>query len=81
MARIRPGCAGWTSRGRKSLTIGDLSIDVAGHSVKRGSETIQLTPLEFDLLNAWPRSRGRCSLVRCCSSRSGATGTRRTPGW
>ena len=34
----------------EGLTIGDISIDVAGHSVTRGSEQINLTPLEFDLL-------------------------------
>ena len=32
------------------LQIGDVSIDVAGHSVKRGGASINLTPLEFDLL-------------------------------
>ncbi len=39
----------------ESLTIGDLSIDVAGHSVRRSEEQIQLTPLEFDLLVALAR--------------------------
>ena len=34
----------------ESLTIGDLAIDVAGHSVTRGEQTLALTPLEFDLL-------------------------------
>jgi two-component system, OmpR family, response regulator MtrA len=34
----------------EGLTIGDISIDVAGHSVTRGGEPINLTPLEFDLL-------------------------------
>jgi two-component system, OmpR family, response regulator MtrA len=34
----------------EGLTIGDVSIDVAGHSVTRGDESINLTPLEFDLL-------------------------------
>ncbi|KRE92973.1 two-component system response regulator [Nocardioides sp. Soil774] len=34
----------------EGLTIGDISIDVAGHSVTRGGEQINLTPLEFDLL-------------------------------
>lgn len=37
------------------LTIGDLSVDVAGHAVRRGNEIIQLTPLEFDLLVALAR--------------------------
>jgi two-component system response regulator MtrA len=34
----------------EALTIGDLSIDVAGHSVTRDGQQINLTPLEFDLL-------------------------------
>jgi two-component system response regulator MtrA len=37
------------------LSIGDVTIDVAGHSVKRDSEPISLTPLEFDLLVALAR--------------------------
>src|SRR2546429_9908197 len=37
------------------LQIGDVVIDVAGHSVKRDSETLNLTPLEFDLLVALAR--------------------------
>jgi two-component system response regulator MtrA len=32
------------------VEIGDLVIDVAGHSVTRGDAAISLTPLEFDLL-------------------------------
>ncbi len=39
----------------ESLTIGDLSIDVAGHTVRRGDEQLLLTPLEFDLLVALAR--------------------------
>ena len=39
----------------ESLTIGDLSIDVIGHSVKRDEKEISLTPLEFDLLLALAR--------------------------
>ncbi len=34
------------------LKVGDLVIDVAGHEVRRGSELINLTPLEFELLVA-----------------------------
>jgi two-component system response regulator MtrA len=37
------------------LTIGDLDIDVAGHSVRREGESILLTPLEFDLLTTLAR--------------------------
>jgi two-component system, OmpR family, response regulator MtrA len=36
----------------ETITIGDLSIDVAGHAVTRDSSQILLTPLEFDLLVA-----------------------------
>ena len=34
----------------EGLTIGDVTIDVAGHSVTRDGAPINLTPLEFDLL-------------------------------
>lgn len=37
------------------LRIGDLVIDVDGHTVKRDSTAIPLTPLEFDLLLALAR--------------------------
>ena len=37
------------------LTVRDISIDVAGHEVRRGDEVIALTPLEFDLLVALAR--------------------------
>ncbi|MCH8628285.1 MtrAB system response regulator MtrA [Arsenicicoccus piscis] len=37
------------------LSIGDLAIDVAGHTVRRGEEVLNLTPLEFDLLVALAR--------------------------
>ena len=39
----------------ETLTIGDLTIDVAGHSVTRDGQPINLTPLEFDLLLALAR--------------------------
>jgi two-component system response regulator MtrA len=39
----------------EGLQIGDLSIDVAGHSVKRDGKPLSLTPLEFDLLVALAR--------------------------
>lgn len=37
------------------LTIGDITLDVAGHNVTRGGKAISLTPLEFDLLVALAR--------------------------
>ncbi|MCL6423942.1 response regulator transcription factor [Brachybacterium sp. JHP9] len=45
-ARVRRSEAPTTER----LSIGDLSIDVDGHEVRRGEEIIALTPLEFELL-------------------------------
>jgi two-component system response regulator MtrA len=39
----------------EQLEIGDLTIDVAGHSVRRDGVVIPLTPLEFDLLVALAR--------------------------
>lgn len=34
----------------ESLRVGDLTIDVSAHEVRRGNQPIPLTPLEFDLL-------------------------------
>ena len=39
----------------ENLRVGDLSISVDGHSVKREGHPIPLTPLEFDLLLALAR--------------------------
>lgn len=39
----------------ETVTIGDLTIDLAAHSVARDGEAISLTPLEFDLLLALAR--------------------------
>lgn len=39
----------------ETLQIGDLEIDVAGHSVRRDGRSIGLTPLEFDLLTCLAR--------------------------
>ncbi|CAB4331023.1 MAG: response regulator [Actinobacteria bacterium] len=41
------------------LAIGDLSIDVTAHEVRRGANVIQLTRLEFDLLVALAKDPGR----------------------
>ncbi|MBW9204883.1 response regulator transcription factor [Mumia sp. zg.B53] len=38
------------------LAVGDLEIDVRGHVVRRGSQELSLTPLEFDLLVCLARS-------------------------
>jgi two-component system response regulator MtrA len=50
VARIRARVRRNEQSAQESLTIGDLAIDVAGHTVTRAAEPINLTPLEFDLL-------------------------------
>src|SRR5699024_2111748 len=50
VARIRPRVRRNDAPTNETLTLGDLSIDVAGHSVTRAAEPINLSPLEFDLL-------------------------------
>ncbi len=50
VARLRARIRRTEDPGFGTLQIGDLTIDVAGHSVKRGDAVIPLTPLEFDLL-------------------------------
>ncbi|MGA8210148.1 MAG: MtrAB system response regulator MtrA [Nocardioidaceae bacterium] len=50
VARIRARVRRYEEPAPEVLTIGDLSIDVAGHTVTRTGEAIGLTPLEFDLL-------------------------------
>ena len=50
IARIRARMRQFEEAPPETLTIGDLSIDVAGHRVTRADEELSLTPLEFDLL-------------------------------
>ena len=55
VARVRARLRRGDEPEPEKLTIGDLSIDVAGHSVTREGRPISLTPLEFDLLLALAR--------------------------
>lgn len=41
------------------LVVGDLEIDVTGHTVKRDGVALSLTPLEFDLLVCLARKPGQ----------------------
>ncbi|HEV8054889.1 MAG TPA: MtrAB system response regulator MtrA [Nocardioidaceae bacterium] len=50
VARVRARVRHFDETAPESLTIGNLTIDVAGHTVKRDGDPISLTPLEFDLL-------------------------------
>ncbi|MGJ9402319.1 MtrAB system response regulator MtrA [Arthrobacter sp. KK5.5] len=55
IARVRARLRIGEKHAPETLKIADLTIDVAGHSVTRGSEHLSLTPLEFDLLVALAR--------------------------
>jgi two-component system response regulator MtrA len=50
VARVRARLRRTEDPKPETLEVGDVSIDVAGHSVHRDSKSISLTPLEFDLL-------------------------------
>ena len=52
VARIRTRLRPTPDAPTGSLTVGDVSLDVAGHEVRRGDDRINLTPLEFELLLA-----------------------------
>jgi two-component system, OmpR family, response regulator MtrA len=59
VARIRARLRRTESAPNEMIEVGDLSIDVAEHTVKRGDEEISLTPLEFDLLLQMARKPGQ----------------------
>ena len=50
VARVRARLRRFDEPAPETLDIGDLTVDVAGHTVKRDGKPISLTPLEFDLL-------------------------------
>ena len=52
VARVRTRLRPTPAETGGDLSIGDLTIDVAGHEVRRGETRINLTPLEFELLLA-----------------------------
>ncbi len=47
------------AEGEPSIEVDGLQIDLAARVVRRGGEPIHLTPIEFDLLRALARNRGR----------------------
>lgn len=55
VARVRARLRRGDDVETESLQLGDLTIDVSGHVVKRDGAPILLTPLEFDLLVALAR--------------------------
>jgi two-component system response regulator MtrA len=59
IARVRARLRRTTGTAPAVVRVGDLEIDVAGHRVMRGDESISLTPLEFDVLVTLARSPGQ----------------------
>ena len=55
VARIKARLRRSEDPGPERLAVGDVEIDVTGHTVMRDGERIALTPLEFDLLVALAR--------------------------
>jgi two-component system phosphate regulon response regulator PhoB len=53
LRRVRPALAG------EQLSYADIEMDVAGHKVKRGGDTVQLGPTEFRLLKHFLEHPGR----------------------
>jgi two-component system response regulator MtrA len=59
VARVRARLRRKDDTAPELLTIGEVTIDVAGHTIVREGDTIALTPLEFDLLVALARKPAR----------------------
>jgi two-component system response regulator MtrA len=59
VARIRARIRRNDESPAQVLVVGDLEIDVTGHTVKRAGELLSLTPLEFDLLVCLARKPGQ----------------------
>jgi two-component system response regulator MtrA len=56
VARVRARLRRHDEIGDERLVLGEISIDVPAHVVRRGEEEVSLTPLEFDLLVALGRA-------------------------
>lgn len=59
VARIRARIRRTDDIGTQVLSIGDLTIDISGHTVRRGDVVLTLTPLEFDLLACLAKKPGQ----------------------
>lgn len=59
LARVRARLRPREDRHNEPLRIGNLTIDLAGHTVSREGKNIQLTPLEFELLANLARQPGQ----------------------
>ncbi|MDR3718208.1 MAG: response regulator transcription factor [Bryobacteraceae bacterium] len=59
LARIRALCRRGTPEVVSAMRIADLELDAVGRSAARGGQMLNLTPLEFDLLEYLLRNQGR----------------------
>jgi two-component system KDP operon response regulator KdpE len=59
LARMRAVLRRRSDDGDSPVEIGDLEIDLAGRSVRRGGEDVHLTPIEFDLVSKLAEHPGR----------------------
>ena len=59
LARLRALMRRSGDAGQPVIALGDLSVDVAGHTVMRAGEEIHLTPLEFDILRVLALHAGK----------------------
>lgn len=59
LSRIRAVLRRTATRRSEVLCVGDLVIDESAHLARRGGHELELTPLEFALLVALARQRGR----------------------
>jgi two-component system, OmpR family, KDP operon response regulator KdpE len=59
LARMRAVLRRRTEDGDSMVRVGELEIDLADRSVRRGGEEVHLTPIEFDLLGKLAEHPGR----------------------
>jgi two-component system KDP operon response regulator KdpE len=58
-AQLRRKRMGESAEGRNAVTVGELVIDAAKRTVKRGGKDVHLTPTEWELLRAFLRDPGK----------------------
>jgi two-component system KDP operon response regulator KdpE len=58
-AQLRRRAQADAEPGSSTMTFGDIRVDLAGHEVRKRGDVVHLTPIEFRLLAALIRGRGR----------------------
>jgi len=59
LARLRAVMRRSSAPGEQVITVGDVTIDLAGHRVERAGADVHLTPTEFDLLRVLASNAGK----------------------